>query len=180
MQLPTGAGLAQIDQSPTPSSDIYQAVVLDAILNNRPPPIPEAAATSVELHFNENITTTDATNNPAFRPSYAMMHVLHSVWRSSPYSARLGLVFVNWTDQPAKWQADFDPAVYGGFPGGRFVVRGLKPAGGTVCYYNVATGQGKTTLSWGGGGGIPLRHHSEDSATLMPPRSVQVFWIDPR
>jgi hypothetical protein len=110
---------------------------------------------------------------------YPVANVLHSVWRASPLSSRLGLVFVNWSDQPAAWRGTFDPRLYDFFQS-RFRVTGVAPAGGGVSTYPVGLGDGTTLLSWNtAGDGLKLQHHSQSSPGLMPPRSVQVFWIDP-
>ena len=111
---------------------------------------------------------------------YPMANVLHSVWRSSPYSRTLGLVFVNWTDQPAAWTGTFNPRLYAGF-GDKFEVLGLRPDGGGVTGYQVGTGNGETTFHWGPAAGtLQLQHHGGGGPGPMPPRSVQVFLIRPR
>ncbi|MCB9871162.1 MAG: hypothetical protein H6837_14990 [Planctomycetes bacterium] len=125
----------------------------------------------VTKHFYEDVFTQSI--------HYPVAHVLHSVWRESACSSRLGLVFVNWSDQAATWQAEFDPKLYSGF-GDRFEVTGVRPDGARVRLFRVGSGSGKTVLSWNATGpGLLLQHHAANAPGSMPPRSVQVFWIDP-
>ena len=108
---------------------------------------------------------------------YPMAHVLHTVWRRQSGEPVLGLVFVNWSDVPSAWEGTFDPSCYPGLPSD-FVVEGLAPAGGGVTRYEVGRGSGTTVLAWNPGQpGLRLRHHTQASAGLMPPRSVQVFLL---
>ncbi|MFO1055166.1 MAG: hypothetical protein U1F36_23355 [Planctomycetota bacterium] len=111
---------------------------------------------------------------------YAVPHVFHAVWRSVE-TGELGIVFVNWTDQPAWWKGLFDPSQYDGFASGAFDVHGIAPSGANVSEYLVGQGQGPTLLAWNpAAGGIALRHHDDAVPGLMPPRSVQVFVVRPR
>jgi hypothetical protein len=48
-----------------------------------------------------------------------------------------------------------------------------------VTTYPVGIGTGPTRLAWGGGAGVLLQHHSAVAPGPMPPRSVQVFLLEP-
>ena len=109
----------------------------------------------VTRHFYEDPFTAQV--------SYPVASVFHSVWRASPNSNQLGLIFVNWTDKPAAWRGAFDPGLYKGFQT-RFLVRGVRPDGGAVQLYTVGYGAKKTTLSWGQWHELPVRPEmGEDS-----------------
>jgi hypothetical protein len=123
------------------------------------------------LHFYENFFSTQP---------YPVPHVFHSVWRSVE-TGELGIMFVNWTDQPAWWRGTFDPRLYAGFEQGGFTVHGVAPTGAGVTEYAVGSGDGPTELAWplGATSGITLRHHAA-APGLMPARSVQVFVVRPQ
>lgn len=163
LELPVGDRLdAWISQSPTPS---FEMATLAA---------PVQGAT---LHFNEDAFTTDAAKFGSPFPAYPMMHVLHSVWRVGDDDDRLYVVMVNWSDQPARWRATFDPAAYEDFDE-EFDVLGLRPQGAGVSTYRLGRGRGRTVLSWGAGGDVALRHYSAAAPGEMPPRSVQIVVLE--
>lgn len=126
----------------------------------------------ITRHYNEDFFTS-------VFPSQ-VPRVLHSVWRSSPYSKRLGLVLVNWSDAPAYWQATFNPAAYEGF-GSDFRVLGVKPDGAGVEEYALGESSGATLLGFSDAP-LPLNlvHHGAAAPGLMPPRSVQVIYLEPK
>jgi hypothetical protein len=147
-------------QSPSPSIDVAAKV--------------DPASPGV-LHFYENPFSTLDIFGP-----YNVPHVFHSVWRSVE-TGELGIMFVNWTDQPAWWRGTFDPRLYAGFEQGGFTVHGVAPTGAGVTEYAVGSGTGPTELAWplGATSGITLRHHAA-APGLMPARSVQVFVVRPQ
>jgi hypothetical protein len=143
-------------QSAGPSSDVATFV---------------APASPGVRHFYERFFSTQP---------YAVPHVFHGVWRSVE-TGELGVVDINWTDQPAWWTGSFDPSLYEGFASGDFEVFGVSPNGAGVTEYSVGQGSGVTQLVWNAvASGIPLQHHSQPGPGNMPARSVQVFVIRPR
>lgn len=121
-------------------------------------------------HFYENFFSTQP---------YSVPYVFHAVWRSVE-TGELGIVFVNWSDAPAQWQGELDPALYDGFENG-FTLHGVAPDGAGVTEYVMGAGTGATTLSWSAGSpGIALRHHDAVAPGPMPPRSIQVIVVRPQ
>lgn len=125
-------------------------------------------------HFTEDTFSSGVANQAFGFLPYDQHHVLHQVWEAE--DGTIGIVFVNWADEPSRWEGVFDPELYGLGP--NYTVVGLRPDGAGVQEYAIGSGSGTQTFTWDAApNGIALQHHAAAGPGVMPGRSVQVVLI---